>query len=102
MNTKIVFVTPQDGEQISKKLGITRQAVSQSIKRGMEKCYNAVGEMNEDQSPFQIACHLMAMFNVNEEEETKKFIKLFPPHTRRLIIKDAVNYDKRKKHHPTL
>jgi predicted transcriptional regulator len=96
MKTEIVYVMPKDGEQISKELGITRQAVSQSIKRGMEKCYTAVAEMNQDKSPFQVACHLMVMFNVNEEEETRKFIKLFPPRTRRLIVKDAVNYDKRK------
>jgi hypothetical protein len=94
MKTKIVYVTPMDGEQISKELGITRQAVSQSIKRGMEKCYTAVAEMSQDKSPFQIAGHLMAMFNVNEEEEIKKFIKLFPLRLRRIIIKDAINYAK--------
>jgi len=36
----------------------------------------------------------MAMFNVNEEEEIKKFIKLFPLRLRRIIIKDAINYAK--------
>jgi DNA-binding transcriptional regulator LsrR (DeoR family) len=91
-NEKINYVAPMDGEAIAHDLGITRQAVSQMIKRALNKCYSKVSKMNRDMSPFKRTCLLMSIFNIVDDEEAKKFIKLFPQNIRRDIIKDAANY----------
>jgi predicted DNA-binding protein YlxM (UPF0122 family) len=88
----IVFTTPMDGEDIAKRLGVCRQAVSQTLKRSLEKVYHEIRKMNPEFAPFQIASQMMEMFNIKSPEDAKKFYSLFPPILRSKIMEDAKKY----------
>jgi len=85
------FTVPMDGQEIATELGITRQAVSNLLKRGMEKFYREVQKMDREWGPFDVSCAMMKMLNVGHNyEEIKKFYKLFPPKIRKEIEDDAL------------
>lgn len=86
------FERPMTGAQISRELGITRQAVSNNLKRAMSKVYVEVKKTESSWGPFEVAVAMSQMFGVEQDspEELKKFFKLFPPKVRKEIEKDAV------------
>lgn len=82
---------PLNGSEISEELGITRQAVSNILKRAMKKFYLQVKRVDTEWGPFERSCAMMRMLRVdNNEEEIKKFYMLFPPDIRDEIEKDAL------------
>jgi predicted transcriptional regulator len=83
---------PMTGAQIARELGITRQAVSNNLKRAMTKVYAEVKKMESSWGPFEVAVAMSQMFGVEQDspEELKKFFKLFPPKIRKEIEQDAV------------
>lgn len=84
-------VKPLNGSEISEELGITRQAVSNILKRAMKKFYIQVKKVDPNWGPFERSCAMMRMLRVdNNEEEIKKFYMLFPPDIRDEIEKDAL------------
>ena len=84
-------VKPMDGAAIAKELGITRQAVSNILKKAMKKCYNRVSIIDPTWGPFEKSCALMRILRVDPvEEEIKKFYNLFPKEVRDEIEKDAL------------
>lgn len=87
----MVQVKPMNGSEIASSLGITRQAVSNILKRSMKKFYDQVTVMDEQWGPFDRSCAMMRMLGVDSsEEEIKKFYMLFPPEIRNEIEKDAL------------
>lgn len=87
----MIQVRPMDGAEIAKELGITRQAVSNILKKSMRKFYNQVKYIDETWGPFERSCAMMRMLNVDHvEEEIKKFYNLFPMDIRNEIEKDAL------------
>ena len=87
------FERPMTGAQIARELGITRQAVSNNLKRAMTKVYVEVNKTEKDWGPFEVAVAMSQMFGVEQDspEELKKFFKLFPPKLRKEIETDAVS-----------
>ena len=82
---------PLNGSEISETLGITRQAVSNILKRAMKKFYLQVKRIDPEWGPFERSCAMMRMLKVeNNEEEIKKFYMLFPPSIRKEIELDAL------------
>lgn len=90
----MIYVAPKDGSAIAEELGITRQAVSNTLKRAMKKFYKGVQRMDSNWGPFECSCSMMKMMNINHtSEEIKKFYNLFPPEIRKEIEADALkNY----------
>jgi hypothetical protein len=94
-----------NGEEIAEALGITRQAVSNSLKRGMRKCYLYVRRTWPELSPLSASIFLMKWldsigsieFDMNE---IKKFTSLFPPDIRKEINQDIES--KRDKSYMTI
>lgn len=82
-----------DGNEIAEELGITRQAVSNTLKRAMTKVYNEVRKIYPGWSPFERATIMSQMFQKDKDspEELRKFFKLFPPKIRKEIENDAVD-----------
>ena len=82
-----------DGADIAKELGITRMAVSQSLKRSMRKCYRYIRRTWPSLSPLASSVFLMKWldsigsieFDMNE---IKKFNSLFPPDVKKEITED--------------
>lgn len=87
------FERPMTGAQIARELGITRQAVSNNLKRAMSKVYAEVKKTEKGWGPFETAVAMSQMFGVEQDspEELKKFFKLFPPKLRKEIEQDAVS-----------
>lgn len=77
------------GAEIAKELGITRQAVSNTLKRAMAKVYAETRKLEKGWTPFEVAAAMSIIFNV-EEIEIAKFFKLFPPKIRKEIENDAL------------
>lgn len=77
------------GAQIAKELGITRAAVSNTLKRGMGKAFKEFQKMMPDMNAFEVAVAMSIGFGV-DETELKKFFRLFPPDIRKKIETDAL------------
>lgn len=83
------------GAEIAKELGISRQAVSNTLKRGLKKLYMELKKENKT-DPFETATSLAIGLNV-DDSEYKKFFKLFPPDIRKEIEADASKLMPKKK-----
>lgn len=70
---------PMNGSEIAKRLGISRQAVSYSIRKSMGKLYDKVWDMKLASSPFDAVVVLMSVLNVDygSVEDVVEFTKLF-------------------------
>ncbi len=76
------------GAEIAKELGITRQAVSNTLKRAMKKMFIAMKKENPTMSDFDVAVSLQVGLGV-DDVDVKKFFKLFPPDIRKKIEASA-------------
>ena len=67
------------GAEIADKLGISRQAVSYSLRKSMKKMYHRVLQDGIAETPFQAILSLMEALNVdsNSVDDVKVFLKLF-------------------------
>ena len=92
------MMRPMDGSEIAIALSVTRQAVSNILKRAMKKYYIEVGKMDNTWGPFDRSVCMMRMFQIeNNAEEIKKFYNLFPPDIRDEIERDALENHVSKK-----
>jgi predicted transcriptional regulator len=83
---------PLNGSEIAEKLGMTRQAVSYSIRKSMKKMYKRVINLGLADSPFQVILVLMEILNVNSSvSDIKEFIKLFDKDIVDAVMADAKN-----------
>ena len=82
------YNNPMTGAEIAKELDITRQAVSNTLKRTLNKLISAVRKDNPEWDYFDSATSIMTFLNV-DDEEVFKFFRLFPPKTRQKIESDA-------------
>lgn len=82
-----------NGAEIAKELGISRQAVSYSIRKSMKKMYKYVLTEGIANSPFQAALALMDVLNVNKGSisDIKEFISLFDKDIYKQISNDAAS-----------
>ena len=83
---------PMSGSEIAKEMGMSRQAVSYSIKKSMKKMYKRIKNLGMADTPFQIILVLMTVLNVNSSvEEIKNFMKLFDEDITKAVMEDAKN-----------
>ena len=83
---------PMNGQEIADALGITRSAVSQTLKRALEKVYlETKKQMKLD--PFDTAVVMATMFNpavAIDGTDLKDFFKLLPPKVRKEVETSAL------------
>jgi predicted transcriptional regulator len=85
------FVVPMNGTEIANELGVTRQAISNILRRTMKKFYLQTRKLDKDWGPFETSCAMLRMLNVdNDIAEVKKFYLLFPKDIRDKIEADAL------------
>jgi hypothetical protein len=83
---------PMSGEEIAKELGVTRQAISNSLKRAMKKAFDVMKKENKDMDAFEIAVMMATGWNAaNSQAEYNAFFKLFPPAIRKEIENAAAS-----------
>jgi predicted transcriptional regulator len=79
------------GSEIANELGITRQAVSQTLKSSMKKCYKSILKHKFAESPYDAAVALMIFLKVDhgDDQDVKEFFGLFPKEIQKEIYDDA-------------
>ena len=79
------------GAEIGRELGITRMAVSNTLKRAMAKVFDETKKLDKTWSNFEAAVAMAQIIGVDQDsaEELKKFFKLFPPKIRSAIEADG-------------
>ena len=93
-----IYKDYEDGAEIARDMGISRQAVSNTLKRAMKKVYISTQELNPGIRPFETAVMMMKMFEVIDSNEVNKFFHLFPPNIRDEIRNDVIESRKHRKH----
>ncbi len=89
MSTKQPAMT---GAEIAQELTMTRQNVSQILKRGMDKVYHNLEKRPGDQSPFDIMVEMSLMFQVEQTpEEVSKFFRLYSENLKKKIAQSAAD-----------
>ena len=80
-----------NGSEIAKTMGISRQAVSYSLRKSMRKMYHHVLNGDLAESPFQAVITLMGMLGVdsNSVDDVKTFLKLFDQDIIDSVTQDA-------------
>ena len=78
------------GAEIARELTITRQDVSQILKRGMGKVFKNLEKRPGDQDPFDIMVEMSLMLKVEQTpEEFSKFFRLYPENLKTRIAAAA-------------
>lgn len=80
------------GSEIAREMGITRQAVSQSLKRGVTKMYYGLQEHGVTKTPTETIMHMRDYLGISDQEDIEQFFELFPKKIRDEIKEDARNY----------
>ena len=82
---------PMTGSEIADELGISRQAVSQSLKKSMKKIYRQVKKLNLADTPFEIVLVMMTFLNINQasKQDVEEFYCLFPKDLQKEIRANA-------------
>lgn len=82
-NNNVGFMTeydrPMNGAEISRELGISRQAVSYTLRRAMGKLYNHMLTDGTADTPFNAILALMGILGVNNSDinDIQQFLKMF-------------------------
>ena len=88
---------PMSGSDIANELGISRMAVSQSLKRSLKKIYYSLKKKNKHSDPFQVAVTMSQILRVSSDcdKEMEKFFNLFPAE-----IKNEIKHHAKKHQNP--
>lgn len=79
----------KNGAEIAKEIGISRQAVSQTITKALRKVYVETRKQDENKSPFEIVLNMMKILEI-EESDLHNFIQLLPDSLLRSVKSDAL------------
>ena len=89
------IVQPLNGSQIGVELGISRQAVSYSIRKSMMKMYKEIIKKGwaDPNSPFDVVLVLMEVLGVDggNTDDVADFVKLLDKKTQKAVREDAVS-----------
>lgn len=92
----VVFETNRamSGTEVSVELGVSRMAVSQTLKRALKKIYFSLRKGNKHLDSFDVAVMMSELLNVSLDNETEvnKFFNLFPSD----IQKEIENYARKR------
>ena len=85
-------VRAKTGSEIARELDISRQAVSQTLKRAVTKIYNGLLEENITESPTETILFMRDWFGITDEEDLQQFYDMFPKNIRDEIKEHARTY----------
>lgn len=92
MINNVNYVRAMSGSEIARELNITRQAVSQSLKRAVTKVYEGLIEENITETPTETIIFMMDWFGISDEEDIQQFFEMFPKKIRDEVKEDARVY----------
>jgi len=85
-------IQAKTGSEIARELGISRQAVSQSLKRAVTKVYSGLLEKGITERPTETVLVMQSWFGIEDEDDIKQFYDMFPKNIRDEIKLDAKTY----------
>lgn len=78
--------------EIGEDLGITRQAVSQTLKRAVKKVYNNIINLEDSEGSPWLAFTIMSkFFGVSDQKDVNMFMTMLPKKVQKDILLDAKN-----------
>lgn len=89
MQVDFIRVPAKSGAEIARELGISRQSVSQALKRGVKKMYLSLINHPNVEGPWDVVRGMVEFFGIDEETDLQQFIRLFPPDIQKEIQEDA-------------
>ena len=85
-------VRAKTGSEIARELNISRQAVSQTLKRSVTKIYNGLLAEGITDNPTETILFMREWFGVTDEEDLQQFYDMFPKTIREDIKEHARTY----------
>jgi transcriptional regulator len=85
-------IRAKTGSEIARELNISRQAVSQTLKRAVTKIYKGLLEEGLTESPTETIMFMRDWFGVTDEEDLQQFFDMFPKSIRDEIKEHARTY----------
>ena len=92
MLENIEYIKAKTGSEIARELNISRQAVSQSLKRAIIKTYEGLLVENICDTPTEAIMFMRDWFGVDDDEDLQQFYDLFPKYIKDDILVDARTY----------
>lgn len=92
MLSDINYLKARTGSEISRELDISRQAVSQSLKRAIIKVYEGLLIEEICDTPTESLMFMREWFGVQDDEDIQQFYDLFPKYIKDEIMNDARTY----------
>ncbi len=86
---------PMSGSDIARKLGVRRQAISQTLKKALPKYFKGFQDMNPEMDPWEIFWEIAKGTGMMDEPE--KLLKLFPKPIQKEVEKHATSHRRIKK-----
>lgn len=81
------------GSEIARELGISRQGVSQALKRAMGKMYNNMLKHKITSNPTETVLAMQEWLGITNEDDIKDFFNLFPKAVQDEIKDHAKGYN---------
>lgn len=85
-------IRSKTGSEIARELNISRQSVSQTLKRAVTKIYKGLIEDGITDNPTQTIFFMSDWLNITDEEDLSQFYDMFPKSIRDEIKEHARNY----------
>lgn len=89
MMESVDYSQAKTGSEIARELNISRQAVSQLIKRAISKIYDGLLNEHVCDSPVDAILFMRKWFGINDDEDIQQFYDLFPPRIKEEILNDS-------------
>ena len=84
------------GSEIARELDISRQAVSQLLKKGLTKLYYGISKRGISSSPFETASMIIDFLGIEDPADAEEFFDLLPQHIQKEIKDDAPKLQSKK------
>jgi hypothetical protein len=85
-------VRAKTGSEIARELNISRQAVSQTLKRAVKKIYDGLLEQGITDSPTETVLYMRDWFGCTDDEDIQQFYDMFPKSIKDEIKEHARTY----------
>lgn len=85
-------IKAKTGSEIARELDISRQAVSQTLKRAVTKIYKGLQSEGITESPTETIFFMREWLGITDEEDLQQFYDMFPKSIRDEIKEHARTY----------
>ncbi|KFZ26322.1 MAG: hypothetical protein KQ78_01495 [Candidatus Izimaplasma bacterium HR2] len=92
MVENIEYIQAKTSSHIARELNISRQAVSQTLKRTIIKVYKGLQENKITTNPTETIMFMRDWFGIEDDDDIQQFYDLFPQDIRDDIKAHARNY----------